>query len=144
MTAMTLAAANSIISEAFSEAARRGARPLAMAVLTAEGSVISLQRQDGASMFRTDVATGKAWGAVAMGQSTRKLAEKARENPSFVQGLAAVSGGRILASPGGVLVTDAAGRVLGSAGISGDSGPNDEAIAIHGIEAAGFVAAHEV
>ena len=91
-------------------------------------------------MFRNEIATGKAWGAVAMGESSRSLGRKARDNPSFVQGLTVTSGGRILTSPGGVLIRGEGGAVLGAVGISGDSGPNDEILAIHGIESVGLVA----
>jgi uncharacterized protein GlcG (DUF336 family) len=41
--------------------------------------------------------------------------------------------------PGGVLIKDAAGRVLGSIGVSGDTSDNDEAAALAGIAAAGLV-----
>lgn len=40
--------------------------------------------------------------------------------------------------PGGVLIKDADGEILGAVGISGDTSDNDEAAAIAGIEAAGF------
>jgi uncharacterized protein GlcG (DUF336 family) len=42
--------------------------------------------------------------------------------------------------PGGVLIRSAAGEVLGSVGISGDTSENDEICAVSGIEAAGFKA----
>jgi uncharacterized protein GlcG (DUF336 family) len=42
--------------------------------------------------------------------------------------------------PGGVLIKDAAGSVLGAVGISGDVSDKDEACAIAGIEAAGLKA----
>jgi uncharacterized protein GlcG (DUF336 family) len=91
-------------------------------------------------MFRNEIATGKAWGAVAMGASTRALAKRALDNPVFIQGLSVASGGRILTSPGGVPVLDGEGRLLGAVGISGDTGEKDEALAVHGIRAAGLVA----
>ena len=47
------------------------------------GNIVSAQREDGASMFRMDVAKGKAWGAVAMGASSRALGKRARDNPNF-------------------------------------------------------------
>lgn len=140
MPQLDLATANRIIEAALGKAAEAGMKPVAVAVLGPEGHVISLQRQDGASMFRNEIATGKAWGAVAMGESSRSLGRKARDNPSFVQGLTVTSGGRILTSPGGVLIRGPQGAILGAVGISGDSGPNDEVLGIHGIEAVGLVA----
>jgi uncharacterized protein GlcG (DUF336 family) len=43
--------------------------------------------------------------------------------------------------PGGVLIKDAAGVVLGAVGISGDTSDKDEVCAVAGIEAAGLKAA---
>lgn len=121
MPQLDLATANRIIEAALGKAAEAGMKPVAVAVLGPEGHVISLQRQDGASMFRNEIATGKAWGAVEMGESSRSLGRKARDNPSFVQGLTVTSGGRILTSPGGVLIRGDQGAILGAVGISGDS-----------------------
>lgn len=140
MDTITLELANRMIDGAFARAAETGCRPVAVAVLNRDGHIVSLQRQDGATMFRNDIAIGKAWGATAMGEPSRSLAAKARANPGFVNGLAVASGGRLLPNPGGVLVRDAGGAIVGAVGISGDSGDNDETLAIAGIEAAGLVA----
>ena len=43
-------------------------------------------------------------------------------------------------NPGGVLIRDASNHILGAIGISGDTGDNDEIIAVAGIEAAGLKA----
>src|SRR6185437_2627311 len=83
MTKLTLAQANKIIEAAFAEARKTKVKPLAVAVLDEAGHVRSLQREDGASMFRNDVATGKAWAAVGMGASSRTLLQRAKENPHF-------------------------------------------------------------
>lgn len=40
----------------------------------------------------------------------------------------------------GVLIRNGDGRIIGAVGISGDTSPNDEICAVHGIEAAGLVA----
>lgn len=140
MSRITLESANRIIAAAFAAGAAMKAKPIAVAVLNADGHIISLQRQDGASMFRNDVAMGKAWGAVAMGESSRSLARKAKANPNFVSALAVTSGGRLLPNPGGVLVKNKQGEVIGAVGISGDSGDNDESLGIAGIEEAGLIA----
>ena len=42
--------------------------------------------------------------------------------------------------PGGVLILDAAGEVLGAVGVTGDTADNDEIAAVAGIEAAGLKA----
>lgn len=138
MSGLTLAVANRIIDEAFRHSAERGFRPMAVVVVDASGDVRSAQRQDGASMFRIDVATAKAWGAVAFDSSSRVLAERAAENPNFFVSLASTARGRFLPQPGAVLVLDDGGAILGAVGASGGSGAEDEEICIHGVTAVGL------
>jgi uncharacterized protein GlcG (DUF336 family) len=99
-----------------------------------------MQREDGASMFRFEVASGKAWASVGMDAPSRTLAERAKDNPNFFVALAATANGRFLPQPGGVLIRDANGVILGAAGASGGTGDEDEAACAFGIEQAGFVA----
>jgi uncharacterized protein GlcG (DUF336 family) len=61
-----------------------------------------------------------------------------RRQPVFLQAQMAASGGRIVPVPGGVLIRDSAGDIIGSVGISGDTSDKDEACAIHGIKSAGL------
>ncbi len=135
---LTLDQANQIIAAAFKQARGAGVKPLAVAVIDAHGNLKSVQRDDGASMFRTDVAIGKAWAAVGMGAASRVLAERAKSNPNFFTTLAATAQGKFLPQTGAVLIKDAQGNVLGAAGASGGTGEEDEAACMHGIEAAGF------
>jgi uncharacterized protein GlcG (DUF336 family) len=46
----------------------------------------------------------------------------------------------LLPVPGGVLVRDAAGELLGAVGVTGDTADNDEICALAGIAAAGLTA----
>jgi uncharacterized protein GlcG (DUF336 family) len=138
MSTLTLAQANKIIEVALSTAHANGCKPMAVVVLDAAGHVRSVQREDGASMFRVDVATGKAWAAVGMGAASRALHERAKQNPIFFGGLAATAQGKFLAQTGAVVIKNAAGEILGAAGASGGSGDEDEAICIAGVQAAGF------
>jgi uncharacterized protein GlcG (DUF336 family) len=48
--------------------------------------------------------------------------------------------GALVPVPGGVLIRDASGALLGAVGISGDTSDNDEACAVAGIAAAGLKA----
>ena len=115
-------------------------KPVTVVVLDDSGHVKAVEREDGASMFRFDVAMGKAWAAVAMGASSRALANRAKGNPNFFVTLAATAHGKFLPQPGGVLIRDADGNILGAAGASGGTGVEDEAICAYGIEQAGFKA----
>jgi uncharacterized protein GlcG (DUF336 family) len=109
-------------------------------VLDQSGHLKAMQREDGASMFRFDVATGKAWAAVGMGASSRALAARAKDNPNFFITLAATAAGKFLPQIGGVLIRDGQGHILGAAGASGGTGEEDEAVCAYGIAQAGFVA----
>ena len=135
---LTLAQANRIIEGAFAKAGEMNVRPLAVVVLDESGHVVSAQRQDRASMFRFDVALGKAWAAVAMGASSRALAGRAKGNPNFFVALAATAQGKFLPQPGAALIKDDAGNILGAAGASGGTGDEDEACCVAGIELAGL------
>lgn len=139
MSKLTLAQANKIVEAALAKAREMKIRPLAVAVLDDAGHVKSLQREDDASMFRNDVAIGKAWASVGMGAASRVLLQRAKENPQFFGALAATANGKFLPQTGAVLIKDAAGTVLGAAGASGGTGDEDEAVCIAGIEAAGLV-----
>ena len=140
MSHLKLAQASALIAAALAEGRRRGLAPLAACVLDAGGHVVAFQREDGAGFLRFDIAYGKAWGALGMGFGTRELAERAAKFPTFVAALAATSQGRAVPSPGGVIILDGAGGVLGAVGISGDAGDQDEACALSGIAAIGLVA----
>ena len=136
--ALTLDQANRIIAAALARSQELGLKPMGVVVLDDAGHLKSAQREDGATMFRIDVATGKAWGAVAMGVASRVLFQRAKENPNFFTTLADTAHGKFLPQTGAVLIKDASGVVLGAAGASGGSGDEDEAICIHGVESVGL------
>jgi len=138
MTALTLDKAQQIITAALAASKQAGYQPMGVVVLDESGNLKAFAREDGASMFRFDVAQGKAWGAVGMGASSRTLGERAKGNPNFFVALAATSNGRFLPQTGAVLIKDAQGKVIGAAGASGGTGDEDEAICIAGVKAAGF------
>lgn len=137
---ISLSEANKMITSAFEKGAELNLKPLAVVVLDAGGHVKAFQRQDGASNMRFEVAKGKAYGAVAVGVGSRWLDAQAASRPHFLEGLSGVSGGKIVPVPGGVLIKDKTGEILGAVGISGDVSDNDEACAIAGIVDAGFQA----
>ncbi len=135
---LTLTQANSIIEHALAKGREMKLPPLAVVVLDDSGNIKAAQREDGASMFRVDIALGKAWGAVAMGCSSRALAKRAQANPNFMLTLAATAQGKFLPQQGGVLFRDGKGEILGAVGISGASGDEDEACGVFGTERAGL------
>jgi uncharacterized protein GlcG (DUF336 family) len=137
---LSLAKANQIVTKALEKAREMKIKPVTVVVLDQSGHLKAMQREDGASMFRFDVATGKAWAAVGMGASSRALAARAKDNPNFFITLAATAAGKFLPQVGGVLIRDAQGNILGAAGASGGTGEEDEAVCAYGIAQAGFTA----
>ena len=138
MTELTLAQAQAIITAALALSKAEGFKPMGIAVLDAAGHLKAFAREDGASMFRFDIAQAKAWGAVGMGISSRQLAQRAKDNPNFFVSLSATSGGKFLPQPGAVLILSNDGQVLGAVGASGGTGDEDELICAAGVEAVGF------
>lgn len=139
-TALDLAAANRLIDAALAHGRAGGMAPLCVAVLDAGGHLIALQREDGASILRPQIATAKARGSLSMGFGGRELARRAAANPAFIGALASLADGQMLPVPGGVLVRAPGGALLGAVGISGDLSDKDEACAIAGIASIGLVA----
>ncbi len=139
MRKLTLATAETIITAALEKASELNLKPLTVAVLDSGGHAIALKRQDGSSIMRPQIATGKAVGALAVGTGTRWLNANAETRPHFVNALNGASGGAIIPVPGGVLIKDETGETLGAVGITGDTSDNDEACAVAGVAAAGLV-----
>jgi uncharacterized protein GlcG (DUF336 family) len=118
---LTLEQASIIVDKALEKGRERGFKPLTVAVLDSGGHLTALKREDGSSLLRPEIASGKAWGALGMGFGGREFARRAAANPVFIQALSAASGGRIIPVPGGVLIRDRSGAILGAVGISGDT-----------------------
>lgn len=137
---VTLAQASSIVDSTLKKARELKQMPQTVVVLDTGGHLVCAKREDGSGIIRLEVAVGKAYGALGMGWGSRTMMERAAQNPNFLTAIVAASGGRMVPNPGGVLILGADNRVLGAVGISGDTGDNDEIIAVAGIEAAGLKA----
>jgi uncharacterized protein GlcG (DUF336 family) len=137
---VTLAQASTIVDVALKKARDSNLAPLTVAVLDSGGHLVAYKREDKSGILRFDIAFGKAWGALGMGFGSRTLASRAAKTPQFFTMLAAASGGRMVSNPGGVLIKDASGTIVGACGISGDTSDKDEMCAVAGIEAAGLKA----
>lgn len=137
---MNLDTAVAIIDASLAEARAKSYMKMAVAVLDPGGHLVAFKREDGAGIVRYEIAFAKAWGSLGLGMGTRAIAGAAEKMPTFFGHLGAVSGGRMAASPGGVLIADAEGTILGAVGISGDLGPADEECVIAGIKSVGLIA----
>lgn len=140
MEPLTLESAQRIVAAALRHGGELQLNPLAIAVLDARGALKAFAAEEKTSLSRGDIAIGKASGALAMGMGSRSLAKRGREVPHFVNAIAQIVPRGLVPVPGGVLIRDAAGDVLGAVGVSGDASEKDEAVAMAGIAAAGFTA----
>ncbi|MEO6887284.1 MAG: heme-binding protein [Jatrophihabitantaceae bacterium] len=137
---ITLQTARTIIAGARAAGAERGFKPLTVVVLDSGGHVLAVEREDGSSNRRFEIAHGKAHGALSLGVGSRALMVRAEQQPFFIASVTAAVGGALVPVPGGVLVRDVDGALIGAVGVTGDTSDNDEIAAVVGIEQAGLVA----
>jgi uncharacterized protein GlcG (DUF336 family) len=140
MPRLTLAQAQTIVAAALRHGTDQKMQPLAVVVLDERGVPKAYAAQDGTSLRRFEIASGKAHGALSFGIGSRALGRRAAANPHFIAAVTHAVGGSLVPVPGGVLIRGADGGVIGAVGISGDNSDNDEAAAVAGIAAAGLTA----
>ena len=137
---ITLDQAQTLIGGALAEARKLDLKPVSVIVLDVRGSIVAAASEDGVSAMRARIDHGKANAAIALGMGTRALMNRAEQQAYFIQSINGLAGGDMVPVPGGVLVRDASGELLGAVGISGDTSDNDESAALGGISAAGLEA----
>jgi uncharacterized protein GlcG (DUF336 family) len=133
---LTLDQALTIVSTTLEHGAKLGLKPLTVAVLDSGGHLIALQRQDGASNLRPQIATAKASGALDLGVSSRTIAGMAIDRPSFVAALGPLATKGLVPAAGGLIIENSDGLVIGAVGVTGDTSDNDEECALAGLTAA--------
>jgi uncharacterized protein GlcG (DUF336 family) len=139
LTELNLELAQSIITAALKAAREKNLKPLSVVVYDARGALRALASEDGTSLKRAEIAMGKAYGSLSLGVGSRAIHKMAVDRPYFVAAATHSVGGQLIPAPGGVLIKDAQGRILGAVGISGDTSDNDEMAAAAGIESVGLV-----
>lgn len=135
MTDVTLSQASTLIDAALREARRLQLAPMTIAVLDRGGHLTALKREDDSSNLRADIAIGKARGSLALGQSSRAMADRIATAPHFFTAIAALSAGNVIPAAGGLLIVGPDKRVIGAVGVSGDTPDNDEKCAYAGLDA---------
>jgi uncharacterized protein GlcG (DUF336 family) len=135
---LTLIDAQKILNAAAQHAAAQNFKPLAIGVLDARGALKAFVAQDGTSLKRGEIALAKASGALGLGMGSRALMKRAEQQPFFIAAATSAIGGALVPVPGGVLIKSGT-EIIGAVGISGETSDNDEAAALAGVAAAGFV-----
>ncbi len=135
---VTLKKARTIVRKALEKGRALELKPLSVVVLDAGGHVVAFEREDGASAGRFAIAHGKAYGAVMLGMAGTAQMKRAEDQAYFMNAVNGIFGGQVVPVPGGVLLRNPKGIVLGAVGVTGDSSDNDAIAAMAGIEAAGM------
>lgn len=137
---LDLDTARRLVAAAREHASSTDCKPMTVVVIDAGGHVVAVEREDGSSTKRFEIAFGKAHGAVSLGLGSRALMQRAEQQPYFIAAATSAIGGALVPVPGGVLVRDDEGDLMGAVGVSGDTSDKDEAVAVAGIEAVGLTA----
>src|ERR1700759_1159755 len=116
MNQLKLDTASQIIDGALAKGRKLALAPLCVVVLDAGGHLIAAKREDGASLLRPDIATGKAYGCLAMGFGGREMARRGQRNPPFMNALSDLTGGKVVPAAGGLLIRGQDGDLLGAVG----------------------------
>jgi uncharacterized protein GlcG (DUF336 family) len=139
MAEITLRKARTIIKTVLAKGREMDLKPLSVVILDAGGHVKSFEREDGAAPGRFGIAHGKAYGAVMLGMAGTAQMARAEQQAYFMAAVNGVYGGAVVPVPGGVLVRDKSGKIIGAVGVTGDTSDNDAIAAMAGIEAAGLM-----
>ncbi|MDG1117580.1 MAG: heme-binding protein [Flavimaricola sp.] len=139
MASLTLAKTRIILRKTLAKGREMDLKPLSVIVLDAGGHVMGFEREDGASPGRFGVAQGKAYGSVMLGIGGTAQMARAETQAYFLTAVNGVFGGKVVPVPGGILLKDKRGTVIGAVGVTGDTSENDAIAGLAGIEAAGLV-----
>ena len=138
MSTITLLQAEKIIDAVIARARELQCRPIAVVVVEPGAIPKAFKKEDGSAMMRFEMAMGKAYASLALGRSSSLVRERTEQKPLFMDFLFKASADKIFAEGGGRLIRAADGELLGAVGVTGDKEEQDEALAAHGIHAAGL------
>jgi len=136
-----LSSAVSIIDNIILIRQKQKMSPLTIAVLDAGGNTVAVRREDGSAIMRAKIAYGKAYAALSMGLNTRALQKLLEDRPTFMTSLSVIgneTGKGWVAVPGGVLILNKSGTIIGSVGVTGDTSDNDEKAAVLALKKVGL------
>ena len=133
MAEISIRKARQIIKGTFAKGREMELKPLSVIVLDAGGHVKAFEREDGAAPGRFAIAQGKAYGAVMLGMAGTAQMARAEQQAYFMDAVNGVFGGQVVPVPGGVLVRDKKGVVIGAVGVTGDTSDNDTEAALAGL-----------
>lgn len=138
MANIPLRKARALIRQCMLKGAEMELKPLSVIVLDDGGNILAFERADGAAPGRFQIAHGKAYGAVMLGMAGQAQMARAEAQAYFMQAVNGAFGGAVVPVPGGILVRNQRGQVVGAVGVTGDTSDNDAIVGLAGIEAVGL------
>ena len=144
MKEITLSIADSIADGAIEACRLNGFNDFAVTVVDATGKQIVHKVMDGQNSPAIPLyAIAKAYTCIATMMSSREFRDKYTKDDNvgrYCQMLSMVSitGGKLAPFPGGVLIKNTEGKIIGAVGCSGASADEDEYCALMGIELSGI------
>jgi glc operon protein GlcG len=126
MDALTLAQANDLTRLAMEKAKAEFGRPICVAICDPAGFLIAFQRMEGAPLRGIAISEGKAYSAARMMVSTEAFLQRL-EKENIPAGY--FCDGKLTALPGGSVLKNADGKIVGAAGISGLTSAEDQEVA---------------
>ena len=118
--------AQSLVAAAMDKAAADFKRPICVAICDNYGFLLAFGRMDGAPVRSIDISQGKAYTAARMGVDTGDFLERLNRE-KILAGYFCDE--KLTGLPGGVVLKDAGGAIIGGIGISGLKSEEDAAIA---------------
>lgn len=138
MPEISASKARTIIRKTMAKGDEMGFKPLSVVVLDTGGNVKAFERADGAAPGRFAIAQGKAYGAIMLGMPGSAQMARAEQQAYFMAAVNGVYGGKTIPVPGGILVHDKRGNLIGAIGVTGDTSDNDVVAGLAGLESAGL------
>lgn len=138
MAEISASKARTLIRKTMIKGDEMGFKPLSVVVLDAGGNIKAFERADGAAPGRFAIAHGKAYGAIMLGMPGSAQMARAEQQAYFMAAVNGVFGGQVIPVPGGILLRDKRGNLVGALGVTGDTSDNDVIAGMAGIEAAGL------
>ncbi|MDJ1009163.1 MAG: heme-binding protein [Paracoccaceae bacterium] len=139
MAGINLGKARTIIRKTLAKGREMELKPLSVAVLDGGGNLLAFEREDGAAPGRFEIARGKAYGCVMLGMTGTQQRDRAEAQAYFMAAVNGAYDGKTIPVPGGILVRDKRGQIVGAVGVTGDTSENDAEAGLFGVDAAGLV-----
>jgi glc operon protein GlcG len=125
MQAIILEAASMLVDRATERARKDFKRPICVAVCDPLGFLLAFGRMEGAPVRSIQISQGKAYTAARMGVSTEAFLARLRKEAIEISYFCDP---RLTALPGGSVLRDAAGTLVGAIGVSGLTSAEDQQI----------------